>query len=383
MMPLVTLLAAMAAGLILVPVSMRLAPWLGLVVTPREDRWGVRAVPKFGGLALTGAIIIGVAVALAATLIDPVDAGAVATMVAILFVLGVTDDRRSVSPRVRLLIEAAAGATFSFVVIQGQPVEVLAFWTLVSVVAVPLAVNATNLVDNADGLAGSLSLVTAATLAVAPAVLGLAATVAVPVAIVGAALAFLAFNRPPARTFMGDGGSLALGGALAGGAILLLDMGLFAGPQSTVAALLVVVLSFAAQLVDMALVVTSRLLRRRSPFQGGTDHTAHRLLRAGVSATGMLGAIVLIAAALGIVGLVAGSLATVDLVSGVAVATLGLGVALAAEAGLAHRLPAIPSGEPSEAPSDLEPDERATFSVQRAAHAEHPAHQPLPDARPR
>jgi len=236
-------------------------------------------------------------------------------------------------------------AAFTLIVAAGQPSAIVIAGVGVAIVAVPLIVNATNLVDNADGLAASLSAVTAATLAAAPLALDLPVGEVLPIVIIGSALAFLQVNRPPALTFMGDGGSLGLGGALAASAILLVDDALRAGPMATVATVSILVLAVIAQLVDVALVVISRVRRGRSPFQGGTDHTSHRLLRAGLGAGGMLGAIVVVASALAFIGLLAGSLAARGALPGLLLAGAAVGLAIAVEIVLAHRLPAIEAAE--------------------------------------
>ena len=80
--------------------------------------------------------------------------------------------------------------------------------------------NAVNLTDGLDGLATGLSMV-----AIAPFVIFAVMTKNIPVAIyamviVGALLGFMYFNYHPARIFMGDTGSLALGGLLASLAVL-------------------------------------------------------------------------------------------------------------------------------------------------------------------
>ena len=165
---------ALLTGLVLVPVSIRLAPHAGLVVRPREDRWGARAIPMFGGLGVTGGILAGLVAGVIVGAVAPVDALVVAAGIAVLFGIGLADDRGEVSPGVRLAIEAGVGAVTAFVIAHDQPLPVQLLATLVALVAVPLAVNATNMVDNADGLAASLSTVTALTLAAATVVLAVA-----------------------------------------------------------------------------------------------------------------------------------------------------------------------------------------------------------------
>ena len=91
------------------------------------------------------------------------------------------------------------------------------YWPL-AVLAIAGCANAVNLSDGIDGLAGGLSVI--ALVAVALLLPGApAGEKAIALAAVGALLAFLFYNRHPARVFMGDAGSLGLGYALAGMAI--------------------------------------------------------------------------------------------------------------------------------------------------------------------
>lgn len=80
--------------------------------------------------------------------------------------------------------------------------------------------NAVNLTDGLDGLAAGTTAVAAVIYAAVSWVLGQPDVAGFFTVVAGAALGFLVFNRHPARIFMGDTGSLALGGALAAGAVL-------------------------------------------------------------------------------------------------------------------------------------------------------------------
>ncbi len=117
------------------------------------------------------------------------------------------------------------------------------FWPLAGFVLVAES-NATNLTDGVDGLMGGTGSV---------ALLGLGALVAGThpdlaifcAALSGGCLGFLAHNRNPAKVFMGDTGSLALGGALA--AVGILSGNLFG--------LLIVTLLFFAETLSVILQV--------------------------------------------------------------------------------------------------------------------------------
>lgn len=139
---------------------------------------------------------------------------------------------KGISPRMKLALQLGFGTLFCLWLFWSHPDSMttialpfglhlslgLLFWPLALFVLVAES-NATNLTDGVDGLAGGT---------VAIALLGLGAIVA-PTApeltifcacLSGSCLGFLVHNRNPARVFMGDTGSLALGGALAGVALL-------------------------------------------------------------------------------------------------------------------------------------------------------------------
>lgn len=80
--------------------------------------------------------------------------------------------------------------------------------------------NAVNLTDGLDGLAAGTSLVAAAAFAVVALSVGKMSMAVFCAGVVGACLGFLRFNKNPARIFMGDTGSLALGAALAVAAVI-------------------------------------------------------------------------------------------------------------------------------------------------------------------
>jgi phospho-N-acetylmuramoyl-pentapeptide-transferase len=97
-------------------------------------------------------------------------------------------------------------------------------WLLLGIVAITGTIHAVNLTDGLDGLAtGSMipPLLVIAIIASQITLPGVAVAAAVGL---GACIAFLPFNRYPARMFMGDTGSLALGALLAGAAILCGEM---------------------------------------------------------------------------------------------------------------------------------------------------------------
>ncbi len=141
-------------------------------------------------------------------------------------------------------------------------------WNLLSVCVVLATTHAVNLTDGLDGLAGGTAVPPLLVLAYVSWAVeasrgfeGMAA-IAVTCAMLGAVLAFLLYNRHPARMFMGDTGSLALGAALAGVAIL------------TGAQLLLLLIGgvFAAETLSVIIQVASYKTTRRRVFRMSPLH---------------------------------------------------------------------------------------------------------------
>jgi UDP-GlcNAc:undecaprenyl-phosphate GlcNAc-1-phosphate transferase len=136
--------------------------------------------------------------------------------------------------------------------------------------------NALNLLDNMDGLAAGVSVIAAGSLLLlgqgsGPMAIGLLAMAA-------AQLGFLVFNFHPAKIFMGDAGSLAVGFFLACCAVS------GAGHVSAMFSVVFVPgLVLFLPIFDMLLVSVTRRLNGRAISAGAKDHTSHRLVMLGLS----------------------------------------------------------------------------------------------------
>ncbi len=206
--------------------------------------------PTMGGLILIGAAVIA---ALAWTKLSP-EALLITGALVGFGLIGFVDDllrgrggkHLGLKARYKLVLQLVLGALLSWVAWRLWPEQ--STLLLVSVsggqialdwLALPLGIflyvgfsNAVNLTDGLDGLASSTVAITALAGAAIAFTQGLDAWVIPLVAIAGACIGFLWFNAFPARIFMGDTGSLALGGALAaaffstGNTLLLIPAGL-------------------------------------------------------------------------------------------------------------------------------------------------------------
>jgi UDP-GlcNAc:undecaprenyl-phosphate GlcNAc-1-phosphate transferase len=271
-----------------------------LAAAPREDRWHERTTPLGGGIGIFAGILAGVGVALA---VDAAPASrellAILGGCTILFVAGLLDDLFSLGPLPKLGAQSAAaglvianGLTISGLISNDLLAGTVAFIWLVGMT------NAFNLLDNMDGLAATLAGIAAVFFAIdALTVHPNDAVLALSLALALACAGFLPFNLRPgsAAIFMGDSGAQPLGFALA--ALGLTASWKVAG--TTVATLLLPILVLAVPILDTTLVTVVRLLDGRPVYQGGRDHTSHRLVYRGLSEKRAVVLLAVISGALG------------------------------------------------------------------------------------
>ena len=139
--------------------------------------------------------------------------------------------------------------------------------------------NAINLIDGLDGLAGGVAFFAVATLltvTLLDAEVNLLTTLFCS-ALAGAVIGFLFYNFNPATIFMGDGGSLFLG-------FVISAVGVHTQSKSNTAlALTVCVLSLGLPIIDTLLSIVRRISRGKDPFSADREHIHHRLLALGLT----------------------------------------------------------------------------------------------------
>src|SRR4051794_13912013 len=258
----------------LTPLAGQFAHRHGFLDHPGGHSTHADATPTLGGLAIAVAFIaVGVWAGGANGQLVTVLAGAT-----LLAVMGAFDDRRSLSPWLRMGIEAAAAVALWVVGIRAGLLGHTWFDLPLTVFWVLAVVNAFNMIDNHDGIAAVVAAMSTLGIAAISGASGYHLVAAFSLAVAGACLGFFVHNKPPATIFLGDGGSLFLGFLVAALA-LKVDL-----PQgSWVVRLSVAALLVAVPLFDEALVVLARVREHRPVMLGSTDHSAHRLRALGWS----------------------------------------------------------------------------------------------------
>lgn len=201
-----------------------------------------------------------------------------------MLLLGLVDDRRSVSPRGKLLLQSMIAVA---TVLSGERLSL--FWegTLagdcvgiaVTVLWIVGVTNAMNLLDHMDGLASGTGLLVSLAFAMVAWQTGQLFLAGALAALAGACAGFLFFNFPPSKIFLGDAGSYFIGYWLA---VLTVSFTFYESGRPWYAyAVPFVVL--AVPLFDVVRVVFIRIRHRRPVFRGDRNHFAHRLTDLGLS----------------------------------------------------------------------------------------------------
>jgi UDP-N-acetylmuramyl pentapeptide phosphotransferase/UDP-N-acetylglucosamine-1-phosphate transferase len=258
--PVFVAFAASAAGLRLL-LAPRVTAWF--LDHPNERSLHAAPVPRTGGLGIMPPL-------LAAILL----VGGNGLLVALAFglmLLSLLDDWRDLPAGVRLSGHLCASGVF-----------VLAFFPaanwialLLLVLAVGWMINLYNFMDGADGLAGGMTILGFCTYAAAAWLAGNLALCVTNLCVAASAGAFLLFNFPPARLFMGDAGSVPLG-------LMAAALGLL-GWRDGIWPLWFPLVAFAPFVLDASITLLRRAIRGERVWQAHRSHFYQRLVLTGWS----------------------------------------------------------------------------------------------------
>jgi UDP-GlcNAc:undecaprenyl-phosphate/decaprenyl-phosphate GlcNAc-1-phosphate transferase len=281
--------AALAITAALMPTALRFAHRYQFLDQPGRHKRHKNPVPLVGGvvlfLALWGSVIL-VFLVFPDTFAE--QAGSLPYLLCgalIVFLIGFSDDLSPLSAWTKLFAQVAAGLVLYMGGLSINPLSIPFFGSfdigqfslLITVVWVVLLTNAVNLIDGLDGLAAGVSLIAAATMAVIGHLYQAGAVVAFACALVGFLAVFLFYNRYPARTFLGDSGSLQIGFYFAV-VSLLVPVKTF-----TAAALYLPLMALGVPLLETTISISRRLMAGRNVMKADRRHLFHYLALAGLS----------------------------------------------------------------------------------------------------
>ena len=242
------------------------------LVTPVARSSHVEATPQGGGVIVAPLALAIAWFALLSSGWKPERFGASLTLALLaLVVLGCRDDLVGLSARFRFVVQTgAAGLALATLPAASQPIL---GWlppfvaALILVVGVLWFINLTNFMDGIDLI--SVTQFVPAFVTIAWLLPGDSATGLVCVAFAGALVGFATLNRPPARLFLGDSGSLPLGLLGAAGALVV------AGERG----IIVAALPFAYYAADATLTLARRALAGEKVWEAHKQHFYQRALQ--------------------------------------------------------------------------------------------------------
>jgi len=286
----IILILVLVTAFVITPVFRSIARKLKILDYPGGRKLQANPVAYLGGLAIVTPSTIGSLLLLFTSIsIDQKQQlylGLILPAVAIAFI-GLLDDIYQLPPWPRFLSQSMVGVITSFMLyLSGAGVEVFdnqLLNSLITILWVVTIINALNFIDNMDGLATSISIVTFFALFILAYLNNQYLVAALSLAIFASCLGFLFWNKRPASIYLGDAGALYLGFLLAAISIRI-DLDNDSAPIRA----LVVFLILAVPVIDITQVVFSRITKGQSPFQGGRDHISHLLLNRGLSQRAVL-----------------------------------------------------------------------------------------------
>ena len=202
------------------------------------------------------------------------------------FLMGLADDSYNTRPLLKFLVQLICGGSLIF---SGTSIELFdAQWanTLLTLFWVVGMMNSINMLDNMDGIATLVSIMILVAGIVVMMAIGLPDPVymVLLIGVIASLCGFLFHNWHPSRMYMGDTGSQFLGVFLAFiGIRFFWNAPAMDGGIEPARQILAPVIIYLLPIADTSIVSINRILRGRSPFVGGRDHTTHHLSYAGLS----------------------------------------------------------------------------------------------------
>lgn len=298
MLALIALVAAYVISIRIYPAIIYLSHAKDLMDEPGDRSMHQLKTPTLGGVGLFVTFAIGMVLTGVFTPLPPQDVINVLALVGatmLLLFLGVKDDLVLVSPKKKFSGQLIAAALVVF----ASDMRILSMegifglWELPYWVSVAftifvfiLVINAFNLIDGIDGLAGGLALLSSVVFGLFFLVNGQQYLAMASVILIGALIGFLQHNlSKKQKLFMGDSGSLFTGFLLAYLTIAFLNKSAGATtldfPIANAPVLAITILSY--PMLDTLRVFSIRIREGRSPFSADKNHIHHRFLSLGFS----------------------------------------------------------------------------------------------------
>ena len=250
-----------------------------LIKLSRKHKFLFKGVPLVGGLSIIVSVILVYWLWITPVMFLPKPVTALILASSAMFIFGLIDDLKELSVKTKLIVQALAVLIFVLSGLRTQIVHIGLFANILITFLWMIGItNAFNLLDVVDGLAGGVAVIVAVAFFVISFLNGNIIAAALSAALIGAVGAFVIYNLPPARVYLGNSGSHFLGFFLAGIAILISYAQSGRHP-----ALLTPLLILGFPIFDTVFLACMRIKQKRSVLHKSGDHLVLRFLKIGHS----------------------------------------------------------------------------------------------------
>jgi UDP-GlcNAc:undecaprenyl-phosphate GlcNAc-1-phosphate transferase len=299
--------SALAANLLFTPLILYLAHHHEWYDEKNHRKIHTEDVPRLGGVGFFMAIVVATIVGLVLVRNGTLELGPtllrllpVLLGLAVMHGIGLTDDFANLRAVYKFILQLVGAALVTlgpfqvgnFIVPFSQiSISLGPFAYPFTVIWIVAITNAVNLIDGLDGLAGGVAAIAALSVGlIGVFILGNPLLSTIAFAMFGALLAFLIFNLPPARIFMGDCGSLTLGFLLAVLPLIpaRVDAAATGLVSSATLGLIPMITVLLVPILDTVTAIGRRIRARKPVHQADREHIHHKLMDAGLSNTQIL-----------------------------------------------------------------------------------------------
>ncbi len=301
-------LVAAAITILLTPLAIRIAPKIGAMDIPKDNRrMHKEPLPRFGGTPLFIAIMATFLIFL------DVDNQVRGLLIGscLIYALGLIDDFVDLNPWIKLCGQILSALVLWFNTIQingmanflpfGPEYIVFPNWLSICITVFWIVgiSNAINLIDGLDGLAAGITCIACIVVSYTAAYTGRSETSVMMLAVAGATFGFLFFNFNPAKIIMGDSGALLLGYLLASVSLY----GVAPTKSTTLFSVIIPIFILALPIFDTSFAIVRRAVNHRPIMEGDKSHLHHKIVALGIGVRRAVITLYSISAIMGVAGI--------------------------------------------------------------------------------
>lgn len=277
-----------------IPSIIKIAEIKHLFDEPDSDRKSHQhRVPTLGGIAIFAGMIF--SLTFWSSQKDIIELQYILSAILILFFIGIKDDLFNLVVTKKLIGQLFA----AFIIVHWGKINITNFYGILginelslipsyifSIFTIVVITNSFNLIDGIDCLAGSVGIIAASTFGIWFYQAGLTQYAILAATLIGSLLAFIYYNKSPAKVFMGDTGSLITGVVLSLLAVKFIEVNRLKPLEDVWKVRSVPVVAIGILIIplfDTIRVFAIRLLKRKSPFSPDRNHLHHLLIDTGLT----------------------------------------------------------------------------------------------------